>query len=310
MIFKQLKGWTETKQLSFLLQELVRLKDKGDLRSEIHQEILARLESEKEKSESELAQLRKQSKLRLGRRLLLFFGSVAFAIGLGFFIYDHYEWFRGIFDFFQQLEKWFLRMSAPVRAVELIAVTALLFWGTLRQKDQLEKSSRLFAYLGLSVLIVFDSFKIPDWLLGGSYTHWERLLAGLLLFGWGYYTSFRTIVYASLFLICGWLGGGAAYGFACYFIWMKDPLLFLPFSISLRQKDIGDKKSRGDVPGVGEKVSKIGRIALRGSSDKSDGAQRRRDKTRPRDERWNGSSRQKIIIRRFLGPARRPKPNP
>lgn len=233
LIFGKPKGWNETKQLSFLLRELERVSGSGKLDTQAHQEILSNLKQAEERYEAEFQELKRQAKLRLGRRLLLFFGSVAFSIGIGFLIFDYYDWFRGFFEFLQDIVKWSLRMPAPVRAIELIAVTAFLFWATLKQEDKLEKSSRLFAYLGLAVLLALDSFKVPDWLFNGSFTVSEHLLAGILLFGWGYYTSFRTIVYAGLFLVCGWLGGGADYQFACYFIWMKDPTLFLPFSAAL-----------------------------------------------------------------------------
>lgn len=233
IVFGKSKGWSESKQLSFLLREIERLNTAGKLDAQVYSEIQSSLKQAEEKYGAEFEELNRQAKLKLGRRLLLFFGSSAFAIGIGFLIFDYYEWFRGFFEFIQELVKWFLRMPPPVRAIELVVVTALLFRATLRQQHTLEKSSRLFAYLALGVLLAVNCFKVPDWLFSGSFTTQEHLLAGILLFAWGYYTSFKTIVYAGLFLLCGWLGGGTGYGFASYFIWMKDPMLFLPFSIAL-----------------------------------------------------------------------------
>ncbi|NNN05135.1 MAG: hypothetical protein HKL90_04470 [Elusimicrobia bacterium] len=233
MGFRKTDGWVEAKQLDYLLRELARSEADGRLSPELRQELLTGLELEQERRRSELAGLKEQQKLRLGRRLLMFFGSGALALGLGFFILDHYDWFSSVFEFIRQLVDIFLRMPPQVRALELLAATGLLFWVSLSRRESLEKSAWVFVCLGLAGLLFYDAFVVPDWLFGGSYTHWEHLLAGVLLFGWGYRVSLRTVMYAGLILTCGWLGGGTEYDFACYVIWMKDPVLFLPFSACL-----------------------------------------------------------------------------
>src|SRR5579863_6543000 len=127
-MFGKIRKSREAKQLGFLLRELENQEAAGRIDETTYQEILRRFKEAESRYDSEQAELSREAKLRLGRRLMMFFGSAAVCIGIGFLIADHMEWFRGLVDLIQRLIRLLLRIPRQVRAAEFLLVTAGLIY--------------------------------------------------------------------------------------------------------------------------------------------------------------------------------------
>lgn len=174
----------------------------------------------------ELIELKQQEiKLKRWKKNLEWFGIVAVVTGISFFVSDYQIWKYFNFGFIRKI--FYLLLNSPgwVKSIFMSLLTVASFSLMYRQKKEVNAKGLLILSL---IILAYTIFSIPVWLF-----HQDMVRSSLCVFSFitlcvSYQKSFKTLMYVGLFGLLNWLGGATGYGMGCYWLYMKDPLLFLP----------------------------------------------------------------------------------
>jgi hypothetical protein len=172
-----------------------------------------------------------ERKLKRGRDLLRWFGVVTVTIGVVFFVYDYEIWKYFNFGLIKRLYAFLIGLPGIAKFTLLSSAVGAMYWAAFRERRNTKKAYPLVV-LALPIL-GYDLYMAPVWLLATEMYRSSLLITSLVVLVTSYQLRLKTLVYLGLFGLCNWFGGCTGYWTGCYWLYMRDPLIFVPFGAGL-----------------------------------------------------------------------------